>query len=176
MNAPSNWAIMKPGTSRHGKRRAAANAMVTAGLKCAPLTSPKVYIIARMTRPKVTAMPGCVMTPPLTPLMMMAPVPAKTRANVPMDSEASFLMQLRGHDGLEGGIYSNPRGTNAGTECLLHPAKVPGKEGVLAAAILQAFHICGQPRRWVGGEGVDDPRAFATGIHHAVRPEIGEML
>ena len=38
--APTSWASQYAGTSRGGKRRFIANAVVTTGLKCAPDTSP----------------------------------------------------------------------------------------------------------------------------------------
>src|SRR5947208_11221614 len=43
-------------------------------------------------RPNVSAMPTCVTVPCVMSLMMIAPVPAKTRANVPTDSASSRLI------------------------------------------------------------------------------------
>src|SRR5258708_38711206 len=43
--------------------------------------------MARMISPKVRAIPTWVMAPPETWLMTIAPVPAKTRPNVPKNSE-----------------------------------------------------------------------------------------
>src|SRR4051794_24004930 len=48
--------------------------------------------MAVTTRPNVSAMPTWVMVPPLTSLIVMAPVPANTSANVPNNSAASFLL------------------------------------------------------------------------------------
>src|SRR5713226_75689 len=50
--------------------------------------------------PKVTAMPTCETVPLLTSLTMMAPVPAKTRQNVPMNSEISFFINLHRNAGI----------------------------------------------------------------------------
>src|SRR5581483_6872488 len=48
--------------------------------------------MASTTRPKVRATPTCETAPPLCSLTMTAPVPAKTRQNVPMNSAAYFRM------------------------------------------------------------------------------------
>src|SRR5438552_507331 len=53
--------------------------------------SPTVQIIARTIRPKVSATPTCVTAPPVVSSITIAPVPAKTRANVPMNSAARFF-------------------------------------------------------------------------------------
>src|SRR5262249_1295743 len=47
-----------------------------------------------MIRPKVSAIPTCVMAPWLTSLIMIAPVPAKTRAKVPNISAQTFFIRL----------------------------------------------------------------------------------
>ena len=62
--APANCTTMYPGTSDQRKRPATAKASVTAGFKCAPLMSPKVWIIAITTKPKVSATPTWPITPP----------------------------------------------------------------------------------------------------------------
>src|SRR3989442_614465 len=51
-------------------------------------------MLASTTRPKVRAMPTWVTAPPRSASMMMAPVPAKTRANVPKNSAAHLRMRL----------------------------------------------------------------------------------
>src|SRR3954465_2792734 len=70
----------------------------TAGFKCAPDTSPTVYIIASTIRPNVSEIPTCVIAPPLTSLMTIAPVPANTRANVPTDSALSLFHRKESTD------------------------------------------------------------------------------
>jgi len=74
-----------------GKRRDSQNARLTAGLKCAPETSPTAKIPVMTTSPKVSAMPTWVTVPSLTSLVTMAIVPANTRAKVPMYSARHFL-------------------------------------------------------------------------------------
>src|SRR5437763_9164188 len=46
--------------------------------------------MARTTSPNVAAIPAWVTTPPWTSLTTIAPVPAKTRANVPTSSATTF--------------------------------------------------------------------------------------
>src|SRR3569623_3007303 len=48
--------------------------------------------MARTISPNVSAMPAWPITPALSWLMMMAPVPAKIRAKVPSSSASSFFM------------------------------------------------------------------------------------
>src|SRR4051794_27403089 len=47
--------------------------------------------MAKTISPNVRAIPGCVTTPPLTWLITIAPVPAKTRKKVPNASAKYFL-------------------------------------------------------------------------------------
>src|SRR5712691_5918983 len=49
--------------------------------------------MASTTSPNVKAMPACVMAPLLVSLITMAPVPAKTRANVPNASATYFYIE-----------------------------------------------------------------------------------
>jgi hypothetical protein len=59
---------------------------------------------------------------------------------------------------------------------VFHALEVFAEGGVFAAAILEAFHIGGEFRGRMGGEGVDDPWAVAAGMDEAVLAEVGEVL
>jgi hypothetical protein len=61
-------------------------------------------------------------------------------------------------------------------QCGLHPAQISLEYPVLAAAILEAFHVCRQLLGGFRGKGVNNPCAFTVGIDHAVLTEIGEVL
>ena len=90
--APASCAAMYGATFCTGNFFATANAILTAGLKCAPLTSPRAYINAITIKPKVIAMPAWVIAPPLSLFIIIAPVPQIIKKKVPTNSPTNFFI------------------------------------------------------------------------------------
>ena len=90
--APIIWLTTYGMTCLIEKLLLITNAIVTAGLRCAPEVSPKAYIIAMTIKPKVMAIPTCVIVPFDTSFITIDPVPQKTRPNVPINSEIYFFI------------------------------------------------------------------------------------
>ena len=80
---------MYPGTRRHGKSPRSANAMLTAGLRCAPDTLPMNRMIASTISPgATTAAVRLIVFGNAWPIMP-PPAATNTRKNVPSSSEKS---------------------------------------------------------------------------------------
>src|SRR5450432_3516789 len=91
--APISWLITYTATSRQGKCRVTAKAIVTAGLKCAPEMCPAAATITVIIRPKVSATPTWV-NAPVVAFTMIAPQPAVTSAYVPTSSAPARRKRL----------------------------------------------------------------------------------
>src|SRR5215471_10496171 len=106
-------------------------------------------------RPKVSAIPTWVMAPALTSLIMIAPVPAKTRAKVPNSSAQSFFISVwgrwavaGGHDKIKGDGRSDDLGL-AKSEAKERPALFSG--GVARVLAHDWTEGMAADRRWKGG-------------------------
>src|SRR4029077_13892863 len=86
--APASWPVRDDGTSRQGKWRVTAKAIVTEGLKWAPDRCPAAAIITMMTRPKHAATPPWP-SAPVAWVTTIEPQPPVTSANVPTPSAAA---------------------------------------------------------------------------------------
>src|SRR5205823_12175166 len=116
-------------------------------------------MIARTIRPNVSATPTCVTTPPLVSLITIAPVPAKTRANVLRNSAADFFTFCRRRNApRKTNLFS--RGSDRGPDVFL--PTVPRASGEFRRVVKRPM----QPSSYAGKNRAPFSFSFATHHYH----------